>query len=425
MPRSGARGQLGRLWSAEGFALAAGLVQSLVVARALGPDLFGVYALVFTFASLVFVVLDPRSGEAVVRYMTEFRAVDDLDRCRAVTRGGMLLDAAWGAGGLLLVAILAVPSSAVLHVRDYAVLMPVVALGMAATAPVATSRAILGVFERFDVVSNLQFLVATIRVASVCAVALGGFGLPGIVWTLATVSAIECAVFVAASLRVSRQNLGGGIRGASLSALRGRRRAILGFVGYAGLTSLAASAFKQLDTLLVGVLVGPSAAGYYRLAKTLTSPAASVGIPLQAVLYPRLARAQSEGDASGGAVIVRRVFWRVELPLAGAALLSIPFIAPVIRLLAGSDFVGAVGPTIALVVGVAVAFATLHQRPLFLVRYKLRALLLFTVAMSLGSLAVFVPAADLMGVDGVAWARTAVLALGVGAMAVYLRSRES
>jgi O-antigen/teichoic acid export membrane protein len=111
----------------------------------------------------------------------------------------------------------------------------------------------------------------------------------------------------------------------------------------------------------------------------------------------------------------------VSLPLALAALLCLPFVSPLIQLVAGPEFRGAVGPTIALVVGAALSFATLHVRPLFLVRHQLRAMLAFTTVVAVISVATFIPAAAWFGATGVAWARTVTVVLGVMAMLYYLR----
>lgn len=424
---SGAAGKhLQRLWSAEGAALTLGVLQGLVVARALGPDRYGVYALALTFVAFVFLVLDPRAGDSVVKYLAEFVAAGDVGKSRAVVRAGLLLDMTWGAAGLLLVSALATPAGALLHIQGDADLIPVVALGLSVAAPVATSRAVLSVFERFDAISNRQFAVALLRALSVGAVALGGLGLSGVIWTLTIVSVLECVLFVSAAISVAAQRLDGpGIMTAPLSALRGHRREMARFLALSGLTTLASSAIKQVDTLLVGVMAGPREAGYYRLAKSLTAPASNVGGPLQTVLYPRLARAESQGDLSRADQLVRRTFVRAGLPLALLAVISLPLVQPVVHLLAGRAFDGAVGPSIALVLGVAVSFATLHLRPMFLVRNQMRPLLLFTVIASALSLAAFFPAAASFGADGVAWTRTVVLGLVSGVMAAYLHRRAA
>jgi O-antigen/teichoic acid export membrane protein len=196
------------------------------------------------------------------------------------------------------------------------------------------------------------------------------------------------------------------------------------FVVMADLTTLVSSAIKQVDLLLVGAFAGPSEAGYYRLAKSLTAPAGNVGAPIQTVLYPKLARAESQRDFAAADRITRRTVLLVCLPLAVAALCSIPLVHPIIVLLAGTAYTDATAPAIALVAGVAVSFATLHLRPVFLARDKLAALLALTVGPSLAVLVAMVPAADSQGATGVAWTRSAAVALGSLLMLLYIHSRR-
>lgn len=403
-----------------------GVLQGLVVARQLGPDNYGIYALALTFVAFVFLVLDPRAADAVVRYLAEFHVGGDAARASAVVRLGVLLDLTWGALGLALVAVSSVLAAQVLSIDGYADLIVVVALGACMAAPVNTSRAVLSVFERFTTISTLQVVVALIRAASVIAVALGGLGLRGVVWTLTAVALLEGVLFLAAAVRVAKTRLGGSILRAPLSPLRGRLREMTRFIVAADLTSLASSAIKQADTLVLGLLSSPREAGYYRLAKSLTVPAANVGTPVQTLLYPRLAASETRGDFRLADRLERRVVRRLCLPLALAALLCLPLVGPVIRLVAGEEFEGATGAGHALVVGVALSFATLHVRPVFLIRGHLRVLLALTVATSVASLAAFFPAAAQFGADGVAWARTLVVGLGTLGMLYFIhRTRLS
>lgn len=423
--RGSASGHLRRLWSAEGLALAMGVLQGLVVARQLGPDGYGVYALAVTFVAFVFLLLDPRAAEAVVRYVAEFRAAGDMPRVRAAVRAGFLLDACWGAAGLLVAVAVARPAAGLLSIDGYAEMIAVVAIGASVAAPASTSRAVLSVFERFKTISHVQVSVSVLRALSVIAVALGGFGLWGVIWTLTVVSLLEGVLFVSIAVRAARHELGPAVLRAPLAPLRGRVRDIAHFLVLSDLSTLASTAIKQVDTLVLGLLTGPREAGYYRLAKSLTAPSGNVGVPVQTLLYPRLAAAEAEGDFRRADDLVRRTVRRVCLPLAFAALLCIPLVGPVIRLVAGEEFEGSTGPAIALVAGVALSFATLHVRPVFLVRDQLRALLGLTVATSTASLAAFFPAAAGFGADGVAWARTLMVGLGTLLMLYFLhRTRQ-
>jgi O-antigen/teichoic acid export membrane protein len=413
---------LRRLFSGEAVALGLGMLQGLVVARALGPADYGRYALALALSSVVFLILDPRSGDALVRFLSEYLAAGAAERGRAVVRLAFSVDAVWAALGLLLTIALAQPASALLHMEGRADLVIIVALGGAVAAPVATSRALLSVFGEFKSTSRVQIVGALIRTAAVCAVAFRGLGLAAVVWALTIAAAVESALFVTVAFRAARRRLGKAIMASSLAALEGKRRNMLRFVVMADLTSLVGAAIKQVDTLLVGALAGPREAGFYRLAKALTGPAGNVGGPVQAILYPKLARAESLGDYAGADAVTRRTILRLCIPLSLAALCCVPLVRPVIVLVAGDDFQGATAPAVALVVGVAISFATLHLRPIFLARDKLTALLTLTIIPALAVVAGMIPAAAATGATGVAWARTAAVAVGSLMMILYVRS---
>lgn len=421
MPSSHTGRHLRRLWSAEGITLILSLVQGLVVARALGPDLFGVYALAMTFSAFVYLVIDPRCGDAVIRYTVRFRTTGESDKARAIIRGGILVDATCGVAGFLLVLLLAPLASSLLHIERHASLIPVAAIGLSVLGLVATSRSVLSSFDRFATIRNRQLMVALVRTVSVCAVATGGLGLVGVIWTMSIISVVEGAVFFLAAHAAAKAQLGGpGVMSAPLTVLRGHRREIARFLAFSALTTFASSAIKQLDTLLLGAIAGPRAAGYYRLARSLTAPAGNIGMPVQAVLYPQLVRAHAAGDTATADRIVRRTFWSTGVPLALLSLLTLPLVPGGVDLVAGESFRGAVEPTRALVVGVAMSFATVHLRPLFLARDQLKSLLFFTFLTASISVAAFIPAAAANGAEGVAWARTAVLTSGSVLMALYL-----
>jgi len=357
-----------------------------------------------------------------VRYLSEFFASGETDRSRSVVRLAFSLDAVCCTLGLLLTALASKTAAGLLHLEGREAVIVVVSASVAMAIPVATSRALLGVFAEFTLISRAQIIIAVVRTITVCAVALTGSGLITIVLAITILAVVESSTFVALALRATRKRLGRALMSSSFAPLKGRRRQMLHFVVLTDLSTLLSTATKQVDTLMVGLLAGPREAGYYRLARSLTSPAGKVGGPVQAILYPKLSRAESMGKYAEADAATRRTRLLVCLPLTVAALCAIPLVGPTIVLLAGRDFQRATGPAIALVVGVAVSFATLHVRPVFLARDKLGALLFMTSVPAIVLVVVMVPMADTFGASGVAWARSAAVAIGSLMMILYLRS---
>src|SRR4029453_1282456 len=62
----------GKLGGAGGVRLALGIFPSVLVARWLGPEDFGLAALVLGVPALIFTFFDPQAPEAVVKYLGEF-----------------------------------------------------------------------------------------------------------------------------------------------------------------------------------------------------------------------------------------------------------------------------------------------------------------------------------------------------------------
>jgi len=58
---------VGRLWAAQGVALAAGAIQGVLVARWLGPAEFGAAALVIAVPSVVATIFDARAADALAK----------------------------------------------------------------------------------------------------------------------------------------------------------------------------------------------------------------------------------------------------------------------------------------------------------------------------------------------------------------------
>jgi O-antigen/teichoic acid export membrane protein len=402
----GGAGALRRLWTSEGLLVLLTVLQVAVIARALGPSDYGVYALAVTYVAFVFLVLDPRSADAVIRYLAAFRSADDLESARALIRALFLVDLGFGLVGLVLVAATSVVATNALGLEGHVFLLMIFGAATALTAPSATSRAVLASLGRFDVLSRTQMVLNVVRAGALIAVAAGGLGLTGIAVTLVCTACLETGTFVWSAFGHAERVLQGSVLRADLSPLRSRAREIVHFVFVNDLTTLAGAAVKQLDVLAVGLFAGPTQAGFFRLAKSVTAPAGNIATPVQTVLYPRLADAAARRNWPQLLRSLRRASTHIALPLAGLGLLAIPFAGPALELLAGKSFAGAVRSTQVLLIGVAISFATLQLRPLFLALGRLHSMLWISVATSVGSIAAFWIAAPQWGATGVACART-------------------
>lgn len=410
---SSLRTHLQRLWGAEGAVLALALLRSLLVARILGVTEFGVAALATAFPSLVFMMLDPQSEEAVVRYSVSARQQGRGGSAVDVLRLAYRLDVL-----LALIGFVAVALALVLGVderfgvpEDASHLVMGAAVGSALTAPAATARAwLVGARRSSDIAlggiagGSLRFIGA---VAGSALAGLDGF-------IAGTVAGASCELVVLRRLerRSVRSEFGRSRRPLKLD-LDGRGREILRFMVLTDLTTLSSVMVKHLDLLVLGSFAGPAVAGQYRLARSVSSPAAAVLRPLQAVAYPRLVGLAASGGARELRREIRLYVVRLSLPLAvlgGLAVSAIPLALP---LLAGAEYAAAGTPAVILGIGSVAGIAAFWVRPAALALGREGSLLVIGFCMTLLTVGSYFVLAEPFGAAGVAAAR-ALFAVVVG-----------
>ncbi len=416
--------EVGSLWMAEVVVLATAITQAAVVARALGPERFGTAALVLGTTALVFTFLDPQSQEAVVKYLGGHHAVGRVRHALAVPKVAYGADLLIGVAGL---AVVAASSSwladNVIHSHAADHLLLIYAAASTLAAPSTTSRSILTTFRRFSTVAVLQAGSAVFRTALVIVLVVAGAGVAGVVYGTAISVVVESVCAGVLAHRTVRRELGASWWSGRRATLGEQFREMVRFMVYTDLTTLVTAFVKQADLVALGLVRGPAEAGYYRLARSMTAPLASIVTPLQQVVYPRFAALAGTGDATAMGKAARRYTVNVGLPVAALALLGLPLLPFVVPAVAGSEYRPAVGVAAVLVAGGALSLPAFWSRPMLLAGGHVRFLL--SVSIVLGGLTVvgYVVFAHLMGDVGVAISRAGIAGVGGSAAAVIYLAR--
>ena len=314
------------------------LVGAIVAARALGPELFGVLTLVLALGRTTERLLRFDAWQALVRFATLLE-----DRANARTELGRLFafGFALDMGAALVSALAAVALAALLGPSlglppNGTTLVAIYAVALLCNWTGAPT-AILRLAGRFRLMAYYQFAASTLRVVLALACWAWGAGVLGfvIVWTATQVlNALLLTALALCSLR--DQDIAPPWRVSPRAV-----RAPVGFMPFAFSTSLSTTLrtlTTEADVLLIGWLAGPSAAGFYHIAKRLAKVAQQVGAHVQAVLYPDLARMWSREERGAFAHAVRQV--RRALTGAGAALLMLALVAgaPLIEFAFGTAY---------------------------------------------------------------------------------------
>ncbi|EHH69461.1 lipopolysaccharide biosynthesis protein [Gluconobacter morbifer] len=275
------------------------LVHVWMATHLLGSYNFGLVAMMYAFARTMGDVVDFQSWQTVLHYGLRPLTNGDRRGFQRIVAFSLLLDSCGGligfAGGVLIsiMAMTALGWPSQIHVIG--VIYCVSILFMAS----ATPTGLLRVFDRYDLLSAQSTVATIVRVIGTATLGLGFASVAGLatVWILAEMVAWGTIFFMAAR-EMHRRDL---IRGLfhemrSIVPELWNRRFFASYPGIwrfavnTNLNSTLALAFGHIGTLVVGAFVGPTSAGYYRIASQIASGIAKPATLIQTTVYPEMAR---------------------------------------------------------------------------------------------------------------------------------------
>ena len=363
-------------------------LSTIVAARALGPQAFGIFALVLTVGRICERLIRFESWQPLIRFGSQEDIEDDPKAMGELFLLGLLLDIACAllAAAVMLVAgYLLLPVIGLDTSQFYLLLIfaPAIAFNIRGMPTAAMRMA-----GQFRLLAYFQLFSATLRLI-MGAIAWGlDASLPVFLAIWTTAQLLDTAVFGILGARAIGQLK---IANPLLAWTSSLTTSFPGFMSFAWSTN-ASSALRTLtheaDTLLVGALVGPTAAGVYHIAKRFAKVAQQIAAHVQTVLYPDLARMWARKRFAD----VRAIKIKVQCALGAIGFLIIAAVAAVgesgVKWLFGQEF-GMVYPllltqlvAVTLIMIAAPARSTMlaMNRPGMILRIAILATITFFVA---------------------------------------------
>ena len=224
---------VGVLTIANFVGAALNFVQGILVARWLGPELYGVVALVMTYPNLVHGFFDARSVTASVKYLGEYHALGQRDRALAMCKLGYAVDLAVACLTFLVLVLTAhFAARSIVHDPAVAGLMVLYGAALIPRALVGTSNAILATLGHFPFIASIEIVTTVIRTVLIVGLVLAGWQVAGVVWANAIAATAMGLLYGVFAWVLVRRAWGGSVLRGSLKALKGRRREIFSFLAY-------------------------------------------------------------------------------------------------------------------------------------------------------------------------------------------------
>lgn len=378
--------------------------QGILIARWLGPELYGVAALVMTYPGLVFTFFDARSSEASVKYLSEFHAQGDRDRVLAMCKLGYLIDLGIAAIAFLTVLFTASWASETIAHRPEAVgLIVIYAAAFIPRGLVGTSRAVLVTLGKFPLIAWIETGTTFLRVILVLGLAIAGWQVAGVVWGNTIAMAVMGLVKGAIGWLMIYRHWGALPIQGKLQHLKQQSQEIFKFLFYNNITALIGTIPKQIDTLLLGYFRSPLEVGYYQLAKNLSSIVSYFVGPLQSVTYPELSRLSGLGKISAIQNKVKKLAFQIGLPL-GLTVLAFTLLLPRgLTIFFGNEYQPAATAIQLLFLGSAIWLTFFWLKPVFMATGEMKFWASNSALVVILTLAGFAIAIPLGGYVGLAW----------------------
>ena len=311
-----------------------GFLGTLVVARVLGPQDFGLFALVVAATSFFQTLLDLTAEEALVKYGYRYVTAEDWGRLRRLFSRALEVKVLGGALAGVALVIAAFFADSLFGAEGLKAPMLVAAVLPLLQSPEGVASAVLIVRGRYDLRAVYLAVAMALRLSGL---AIGShYGLTGAVAGLVVAQAFATAALGTAALLAFRR-----FPRAPRTALGDDRHGILHFVFQSSVATGILAGRGALTPLLLGTVSNPVQVGYFRVAQAPQAGFTALTSPVRLILL-------TEHTAAWEAGAVNLVFAGIRRYTVGAAALMAVIVPPVyifmpdlIRIFYGQDYVGA------------------------------------------------------------------------------------
>jgi O-antigen/teichoic acid export membrane protein len=336
------------------ISLLSGVAVSVILARTLGPDRFGLYSLVITIVAFVYLVARFGINETVRRYAAELDGRGERRLVATVAGRGLRLGLASAAVAAVVMFAGAIPLAHFFkqdQLRSYLLLA---AISLLPTMAAGILTNVVKGLQQYQFFLTVNLVTSPLWVIACAAVVWQGAGIAGLLIVGIGVDLLR----IGAIGWWMRREVGISWRGRIPDSLRGRLARYN--AALAVLMLLNAVVWQRSEIVFLGHFQGPSQVAYYTLPFGLTDRLTSL-LPgaLLGVLLPSLTYVQAASDPARFTATLSdalRYLAVLTLPITLFGIIAAPY---VIHLLYGERFTPAVG--VLQILLVAVIFGVLGQ----------------------------------------------------------------
>jgi len=376
-----------------------------ITVRGLGAEAYGLMALVTALTGYIG-LLDIGLGQALIRYLSYYRAIDEGRPMLAIIRVALTWFTAAGvAAGVFFFVGAEWLAKDVLNVAadllpDAVVVIRLSAANLVLALIISIGQALPMSFLRYDIAAGMDSVFTTAGWVGPAVVVMLGYGVVGVTSFYVASNVVALLLYLYFGVRLMRT-----VRRDAGPEWRDIRRKVLSFAGLVAVNRVGTTVAKQTNRLVLGIVAGTAAAAYYQVPNLLTTKVSSLLTRISQVLFPAGSALIARGDTEGLRALYfrssRLIFW---VNGCGAFAIAV-YAAPLLKYWVSPEYADR-GAT-AMVVFTATAALSATSLPVGFLSWsaaKAGVNLVFSLATSAISLAAIYPLASRFGVTGAAMA---------------------
>ncbi|MDW7710954.1 MAG: oligosaccharide flippase family protein [Deferrisomatales bacterium] len=340
------------------------LICMALTARVLGVEFFGVLVLIQTYVGVVDRLINFQCWQAVIRFGAS--CVNEPDRFKKLIRYTVKVELATSAAATCLTILLS-PAIVRWFGWEKAIIWMIVFYSPVTLFNLTgTSIGVLRLFDQYRRLGLQRIYSAVFKLAGILALVVFGGGIWGFLFVWMVTSVVEYLLlgwFAWITLR--ERGMGDFLRGDSSSSPP-NDKSLFRFMVITNLHGSVRMSSREVDTLIVGWLIGDVAAGMYKVAKLFSLILSKLSDPIYEVVYPELARLVVEGRRKAMILLMGK-----SALLGGGLALSVWFTfyvfgSNIIHLTVGPEFLNVLGALLWYMGAIVLASAGLPLSPALL-----------------------------------------------------------
>jgi O-antigen/teichoic acid export membrane protein len=277
------------------FSTALAFLRSVVIARGLGAEIYGTYAIVVAFVALIQEFLNPNIGTALIKFGAVYQDEQRIDKLMAMVKSSLVTSFIMAGASVVLIAALSLISySTFFEKPGLHWFIIAYAIAAAITYVNSISRGLLRLYYKFKLSSIIQMIMDVVETGMI-AVAVFLYPRDLNIFFVAVILTRFLNGFICNALafwELRRELMPH--RHASSLLVKDEKKKFSKFVIGNSIGNSLKTVISQGDVLLLGALSNPEQVGFYSVAKKVAFSVFTLSDPLVQSIYPQLSKLLAE-----------------------------------------------------------------------------------------------------------------------------------